>query len=74
MNNQNNNSLTDKLSFLSDALQIFNTYLNIKQTTSDEIMKELEKQDDVFFKQIIDRLSNIEEKICEIENHIKNNS
>lgn len=74
MNNQNNNSLTDKLSFLSDALQIFNTYLNIKQTTSDEIMKELEKQDDVFFKQIIDRLSNIEEKICEIESYIKKNS
>lgn len=71
MNNQNNNSLADKLSFLSDALQIFNTYLNIKQTTSDEIMKELEKQDDVFFKQIIDRLSNIEEKISEIETYIK---
>lgn len=71
MNNQNNNSLTDKLSFLSDALQVFNTYLNIKQTTSDEIMKELEKQDDVFFKQIIDRLSNIEEKISEIETYIK---
>ena len=74
MNNQNNNLLTNRLSFLSDALQIFNTYLNVKQTSSDEIMKELEKQDDVFFKQIIDRLTNIEQRICEIESFIKKNS
>lgn len=67
--NQNELNGTDKLALLSDILQIVNTYLNVKQSSNDEIMRELDKQNNVFFKIIISKLEKIENKLNEIENN-----
>lgn len=69
--NQTNNDVSEKLSFLSDVLQIINTYLNIKQTSSDEIMKELQKQDNVYFESILKQLNNIDKRLECLENFIQ---
>lgn len=65
MNNINQNTLK-----FIDLLQIFNTYLNLKQTSSDDILKKLEDQDDVFLKQILEKLNIIETKLDSIERQI----
>lgn len=65
--NQTNNDVSEKLSFLSDVLQIINTYLNVKQTSSDEIMKELQKQDNVYFESILKQLNNIDKRLERLE-------
>lgn len=65
--NQNELNSIDKLALLSDILQIINTYLNVKQSSNDEIMRELDKQNNVFFKTIISQLEKIENKLNEIE-------
>ena len=65
--NQNELNSIDKLALLSDILQIINTYLNVKQSSNDEIMRELDKQNNVFFKTIINKLEKIENKLNEIE-------
>ena len=65
--NQNELNSIDKLALLSDILQIINTYLNVKQSSNDEIMRELDKQNNVFFKTIISKLEKIENKLNEIE-------
>lgn len=65
--NQNELNSIDKLALLSNILQIINTYLNVKQSSNDEIMRELDKQNNVFFKTIIDKLEKIENKLNEIE-------
>ena len=67
--NQNELNGIDKLALLSDILQIVNTYLNVKQSSNDEIMRELDKQNNVFFKIIISKLEKIENKLNEIENN-----
>lgn len=66
--NQNELNSIDKLALLSNILQIVNTYLNVKQSSNDEIMRELDKQNNVFFKTIISKLEKIENKLNEIEN------
>lgn len=53
-NNGNNNSLLDTLGALGDLLGILNYIENLQQTKNDVIMKELRKQDSVYFKQIMD--------------------
>ena len=67
--NQNELNGIDKLALLSNILQIVNTYLNVKQSSNDEIMRELDKQNNVFFKTIISKLEKIENKLNEIENN-----
>ncbi len=67
--NQNELNSIDKLALLSNILQIVNTYLNVKQSSNDEIMRELDKQNNVFFKTIISKLEKIENKLNEIENN-----
>lgn len=65
--NQNELNSIDKLALLSDILQIINTYLNVKQSSNDEIMRELDKQNNVFFKTIISKLEKIENKLNDIK-------
>ena len=67
--NQNELNGIDKLALLSNILQIVNTYLNVKQSSNDEIMRELDKQNNVFFKTIISKLEKIENKLNKIENN-----
>ena len=57
--NQNELNGIDKLALLSNILQIVNTYLNVKQSSNDEIMRELDKQNNVFFKIIISKLEKL---------------
>ena len=61
MNRMENNIIS-----FSDLLQLLNLFLNIKQTSPDEIMEKLENQDDMFLKTIIDKLNIIDEKINKI--------
>lgn len=61
MNNcGNNNGLLDTL---GDLLGILNYIENLQQTKNDVIMKELRKQDSVYFKQILENQARIEEKL-----------
>lgn len=73
-NNNQNLDTTEKLAILSDVLQLFNTYLNIKQSNNDDIMNELRKQDDTYFNEVIERLSKIENKLNDLEALVKNPS
>ncbi len=57
-----------------ELLQIFNTYLNLKQATTDEILKELEKQDDIYFEQILKTLKSIEDRLVIIEEKLNDHS
>ena len=70
-NNNQNLDTTEKLAILSDVLQLFNTYLNIKQSNNDDIMNELRKQDDTYFNEVIERLSKIENKLNDLETLVK---
>ena len=64
MNNHgNNNSLLDTLGALGDLLGILNYIENLQQTKTDVIMKELRKQDSIYFKQILENQARIEEKL-----------
>lgn len=65
------NDCKDNLALLSDILQVANFIMNIQQSTNDNIMAELEKQDNKFFGEILQRLDRIESKIDSIE-RIKN--
>ena len=62
-NNGNNNSLLDTLGALGDLLGILKYIENLQQTKNDVIMKELRKQDSVYFKQILENQIRIEEKL-----------
>lgn len=46
-----------------DLLGILNYIENLQQTKNDVIMKELRKQDSVYFKQILENQARIEEKL-----------
>lgn len=64
MNNHgNNNSLLGTLGALGDLLGILNYIENLQQTKNDVIMKELRKQDSIYFKQILENQARIEEKL-----------
>lgn len=72
MQGNRNNQLgqLDALALFSDILQVYNTYLNIKQTSTDTILKELQSQDRDYLTKIVEkqdeiikRLERIEEKI-----------
>lgn len=49
----------EKLAILSDVLQIINTGLNIDQTSNQEILEELHKQDREFFNKILEKQEEI---------------
>lgn len=40
---------------LANASQIYDIALNLKQVSNDELMKELQTQDDLYFKKCIDQ-------------------
>ena len=49
----------ENLDLLSDVLQIYNTHLLLKDATNNQIMKELQKQDEVYFERILKELEDI---------------
>lgn len=52
-----------ELMSVGDLLGILNYIENLQQTKNDVIMKELRKQDSVYFKQILENQARIEEKL-----------
>lgn len=52
----NNDKVLDLLNLVSIGLGFYNTFLNKKQISNAEIMSELQKQDDIYFKKIISLL------------------
>lgn len=53
------NDTLNLMSVLSYAIAIFNMQLNLKQVSTDELNKHLEKQDDILNKQNMDYLEKI---------------
>lgn len=50
----------DILSVISFFIAVLNYQENLKQTSNNELLNELQKQDDLINNQIIDKLNNIE--------------
>lgn len=59
----------ENLDLLSDVLQIYNTHLLLKDATNNEIMKELQKQDEVYFEKILKELKEIKIMLAKIKQH-----
>ena len=53
------NKLLDFLNVISVVIGFYNTFLNRQQIDNNAIMNELNKQDDIYFKQIISLLNEI---------------
>lgn len=62
MSNQQNN-LIDMLGAIGDLIGILNYIENSQQTKNDAIMKELRKQDSIYFEKILANQARIEEKL-----------
>ena len=64
---QNNNlNFLDLLSLLSFSLQIAVYEQNQRQASTDDLMKELQIQDENYFKKIIENQNKILEKLAEL--------
>lgn len=56
MNNYENNMFFFYLSVLANLCQLYGLNLNLSQTSNDEIMKDLQKQDEILQNNIISKL------------------
>lgn len=54
---------TENLDLLSDLLQVYNTYLLLKDASNNQLMEELQHQNTEYFEQIIKDLTKIKEKL-----------
>lgn len=54
---------TENLDLLSDILQVYNTYLLLKDASNDQIMKALQEQNTQYFERIIADLYKIKKKL-----------
>ena len=50
----------DSLEIFSDFLQILNYIENKQQTTNDKLMQELQKQNEMYLKEILNKLERLE--------------
>lgn len=64
----NNFETLDILSIISFMISILNYQENLKQTPNNELLKELQKQDEIMTNEIIDRLQTIEKQNKKILN------
>ena len=64
----NNFETLDILSIISFMISILNYQENLKQTSNNELLKELQKQDEIMTNEIIDRLQTIEKQNKKILN------
>lgn len=58
-----NDEQLERLTILANVLQIANFIMNVKETSNDEIMKMLEKQNREYLDEILARLDKFEEKL-----------
>ena len=63
--------LLDLISLFSFYMSIKNYQENLKQTSNNELLKELQKQDDIINNQIIDKLKIIENQNKQILDFLK---
>lgn len=58
-----NDEQLERLTMLANVLQIANFIMNVKETSNDEIMKMLEKQNREYLDEILARLDKFEENL-----------
>lgn len=66
MQNNNNQNFFDLLALFSVALQIAVYEETQRQATTDDLMRELQKQDMEYFERIIENQNKILEKLAEL--------
>ena len=59
------------LDLLSDILQIYNTILLTQDSTNNELMKELQRQDREYLDKIVNMLNDISIRLRAIEEKVK---
>lgn len=57
------NEPLENLDLLSDLLQVYNTYLLLKDNTNNELMRELQHQNTEYFERIIKDLEMIKKEL-----------
>ena len=65
-----NTSYFDKLQALSSVVQILNLIMNVEQTSNDDVMDELEKQQNFFLSQLVNNQKEILSRLESIENKV----
>ena len=64
--NGNNLNFLDVLTILSVALQIMGYQNDMSQSSNDDLMKELQRQDKAYLEKIIDNQNKILEKLADL--------
>ena len=64
--NGNNLDFLDVLTILSVALQIMGYQNDMSQSSNDDLMKELQRQDKVYLEKIIENQNKILEKLADL--------
>ena len=64
--NGNNLDFLDMLTILSVALQIMGYQNDMSQSSNDDLMKELQRQDKAYLEQIVDNQNKILEKLADL--------
>lgn len=57
----------DNLNILANLLQVYNTMLLEQDASNNDLMQELQKQNELYFKDIIARLERIENQLKKFE-------
>ena len=65
-NNGNNLDFLDVLTILSVALQIMGYQNDMSQSSNDDLMKELQRQDKAYLEKIIENENKILEKLADL--------
>ena len=65
-NNGNNLDFLDVLTILSVALQIMGYQNDMSQSSNDDLMRELQRQDKAYLEQIIENQNKILEKLADL--------
>ena len=65
-NNGNNLDFLDMLTILSVALQIMGYQNDMSQSSNDDLMRELQRQDKAYLEKIIDNQNKILEKLADL--------
>ena len=65
-NNGNNLDLLDMLTILSVMLQIMGYQNDMSQSSNDDLMRELQRQDKAYLEQIVENQNKILEKLADL--------
>ena len=66
-NNGNNLDFLDILTILSVALQIMGYRNGMSQSSNDDLMKELQRQDKAYLEKIVEKQNKILEKLADLQ-------